>query len=194
VMEIGCGTGKNTYLLAQKTGIKVLGTDLCVPFIDEARTNFKLPNLRYDVLDFNKADEFSGETFDYIIGNGILHHLYYHLDEAFRNMFKLLKAGGKIIFLEPNIYNPYVHLIFSYIPLRKMAHLEPDEMAFSKSFVTEKLENAGYTSIHVEYKDFLLPGIPEFLVQPSIVIGDVLEKIPLVKNVSQSIFISAKKE
>jgi len=66
-------------------------------------------------------------------------------------------------------------------------------MAFSKSFVSEKLAKAGYKNIKVEYKDFLLPGVPDALITPSVVIGDVLEKIPLVKNVSQSIFISATK-
>jgi 2-polyprenyl-3-methyl-5-hydroxy-6-metoxy-1,4-benzoquinol methylase len=193
IMEIGCGIGKNAYMLGKKTGMQVLGTDLCVPFIDEARETNKLTNLRYDILDFNKADQFKGEKFDYIVGNGILHHLYHHLDEAFTNMLHLLKDNGKIIFLEPNIYNPYVYLIFSYPTLRIKAHLEPDEMAFSKSFVTKKLQKAGYRNIKVEYKDFLLPGIPDFLINPSVIIGDALEKIPLVKNVSQSIFISAQK-
>lgn len=194
VMEIGCGTGKNAYLLAQKTGMQVLGTDLCVPFIEEAKKNFPLPNLRFDILNFNEADQFKGEKFDYIIGNGILHHLYYHLDEAFINMVKLLKDGGKIIFLEPNIYNPYVYLIFSYDYLRKKTFLEPDEMAFSKGWVSKKLENTGYKNIKVEYKDFLLPGIPDWFIQPSVVVGDVLEKIPLLNKVSQSIFISAEKK
>ncbi len=193
IMEIGCGTGKNCFMLAQKTGMKVLGTDLCVPFIDDAKKNFQLPNLRFDILDFNKADQFKGEKFDYIIGNGILHHLYHHLDDAFVNMKALLKENGKIIFLEPNIYNPYVYLIFSYASLRVKAHLEPDEMAFSKNFATEKLLKAGYRNIQVEYKDFLLPGIPDALIAPSVITGDVLEKIPLVKMVSQSIFISASK-
>ena len=193
IMEIGCGTGKNAFMLAKKTGMKVLGTDLCLPFIEEARKNYPFTNLRYDILDFNKADQFKGEKFDYIIGNGILHHLYHHLDEAFTNMRNLLNGNGKIIFLEPNIYNPYVYLIFSYPALRKMARLEPDEMAFSKRFVSEKLKKAGYGNIQVDYKDFLLPGIPDFLISPSVALGNVFEKIPLVKNVSQSIFISAVK-
>ncbi len=192
-MEIGCGIGLNALMLANKTGMKVLGTDLCVPFIESARKRNEYSNARFEVLDFNKAEEFKGEEFDYIVGNGILHHLYYHLDEAFINMKKLLKPGGKIIFLEPNIYNPYVYFIFSYQTLRKITHLEPDEMAFSKSFVSEKLSNAGYKNIKVEYKDFLLPGIPDFLITPSVVVGNVLEKIPFVNKVSQSIFISAEK-
>jgi 2-polyprenyl-3-methyl-5-hydroxy-6-metoxy-1,4-benzoquinol methylase len=193
VMEIGCGTGKNAFILAKKTGMQVLGTDLCVPFIEQAKETHRLTNLRYDILDFNKADQFKGEQFDYIIGNGILHHLYHHLDEAFVNMRKLLKDKGKIIFIEPNLYNPYVYLIFSYPTLREKAHLEPDEMAFSKTFAIEKLKKAGYKNIEVEYKDFLLPGVPDFLITPSVVIGDVLEKIPGLKNVAQSIFITAGK-
>ena len=192
VMEIGCGTGKNCFMLAQKTGMNVLGTDLCVPFIEDAKKNFQLPNLRYDILDFNKAEEFKGEQFDYIIGNGILHHLYYHIDSAFVNMKALLKPKGKIIFIEPNIYNPYVYFIFSYPPLRKATHLEPDEMAFSKSFAAQKLQKAGYSNIQIQYKDFLLPGIPDALITPSVLVGDILEKIPVVKNVSQSIFITAE--
>jgi SAM-dependent methyltransferase len=191
VMEIGCGSGKNAFLLAQKTGMRVLGTDLCEPFIKEARENFILPNLRFDLLDFNKASEFKGEQFDYIIGNGILHHLYFNLDEAFFNMRALLKKNGKIIFLEPNLYNPYVYLIFTIPFLRTKTNLEPDEMAFSKNFITKKLLKCGYKDIKVEYKDFLLPGIPEALITPSVKAGNVLEKIPLVKKVSQSIFISA---
>ncbi len=191
VMEIGCGTGKNAFLLAGKTGMQVLGTDLCQPFIDEAKGKYKLMNLRYEVLDFNKAADFKGEKFDYIIGNGILHHLYHHLDDAMVNMKGLLKENGKIIFLEPNICNPYVYFIFTFPFLRKLTHLEPDEMAFSDKFITEKLEKAGYKNIKVEFRDFLLPGIPSFLIAPSVWLGAILERVPGVRKWSQSIFISA---
>jgi 2-polyprenyl-3-methyl-5-hydroxy-6-metoxy-1,4-benzoquinol methylase len=190
VLEIGCGTGEVSYWLADRSGMQVLGTDLCVPFIEQAKQNYRLANLRYDVLDFNKADQFQGVKFDYIVGNGILHHLYHHLDEVFLNMKKLLKPKGKIIFIEPNIYNPYCFIIFNFA--RKWANLEPDEMAFSKTFISGKLAKAGYSNIKVEYKDFLLPGIPDALITPSIVVGDVLEKVPLLNMVSQSIFISAE--
>ena len=133
VLEIGCGTGEVAFWMAEKTVANVLGTDFCVPFIEEAKKNFHLENLRYEVLDFNNADHFKGEKFDYIVGNGILHHLYHHIEKALHNMRSLLKDNGKIIFLEPNYHNPYVFMIFSHPLLRKKANLEPDEMAFSKS-------------------------------------------------------------
>jgi SAM-dependent methyltransferase len=193
ILEIGCGTGDMSHLLAQKTSMEVLGTDLCVPFIEAASRQFKLPNLSYRVLDFNNPN-LDGEKFDYVVGNGILHHLYNNLDQALINIKALLKENGKIIFLEPNLYNPYCFLIFNTWPVfRRMANLEPDEMAFSSKYITGVLRKLDYSDIRVEYRDFLLPNTPGFLIRPSIVIGAVLEKLPLLKMVSQSIFISAKK-
>lgn len=192
VLEIGCGTGYMAYIMANHTGMQTLGSDLCEPFIREAREKYILPNLSFEVLDFNTAANTVHNRFDYIVGNGILHHLYHHLDEVFITFKDLLNPGGKIIFMEPNIYNPYVAAIFKNKTLRKSAKLEPDEMAFSKTFISKKLDKANYKNVRVSYRDFLLPGIPRLLVKPSIVIGNALEKTPL-KFISQSILISAEK-
>src|SRR5439155_12418932 len=192
ILEIGCGMGIMADMIAQKTESNILGIDLCVPFIQHAQRYFPRSNLSFAVMDFNKPGDFNGRQFDHIIGNGILHHLYFQLDEALTTIKKLLKPGGKIIFLEPNIYNPYCWVIFSFPFFRKKAHLEPAEMAFSKSFITKKLHSVGYENIKVEYRDFLLPGIPRFLVNPSIAVGALAERIPLLKMWSQSIFITAE--
>jgi 2-polyprenyl-3-methyl-5-hydroxy-6-metoxy-1,4-benzoquinol methylase len=191
ILEIGCGTGYVSYYIAKKTGIQVIGSDLCEPFIEEAKKKYILPNLAFVVLDFNKAATSVYNKFDYIIGNGILHHLYYNLHEVLLTLKNLLNPQGKIIFMEPNIYNPYVAAVFKNKRLRKWANLEPDEMAFSKTFIKKKLETTGFKNIKIRYKDFLLPGIPKALVKPSIIIGNIAEKIPLIKNLSQSIFIAA---
>jgi len=193
ILEIGCGTGEVSYWMASRSSAQVLGTDLCVPFIEDAKKKYQLPNLEYAVVDFNTPDSFSGQTFDYIVGNGILHHLYHNLDEVSSSMLRLLKEKGEIIFLEPNLYNPYIYFIFSFPKLRALTHLEPDEMAFSKRHITNVLTRVGFESVRVTYKDFLLPGIPDFLITPSVVAGAVLEKIPLLNKVAQSIFIKARK-
>jgi 2-polyprenyl-3-methyl-5-hydroxy-6-metoxy-1,4-benzoquinol methylase len=193
ILEIGCGLGSNASMIARKTGADVLGIDLCVPFIRQAREKFSLPNLRYEVHDFNCPDRFEAATFDCIVGNGILHHLYSKLDDALVKIHHSLKPGGRIVFLEPNIYNPYVYLIFSCPPLRRRARLEPAEMAFSKRFVTARLHRASYRDISVEFRDFLIPGIPSFLIRPSIIVGAVMERMPMINWLAQSIFISAEK-
>lgn len=193
VLEIGSGTGEISHYIAKNTNANVLGIDLCQPFVDGANKEFHLQNLNFMVLDFNHPEKLMGMKFDYVIGNGILHHLYYQLDSALININSLLKEGGKFIFMEPNIYNPYCYLIFKFEKFRKLAKLEPDEMAFSRNFIKEKLLKANYHDIKVSYKDYLLPNTPSFLVKPVIWIGDILEKIFPFNRVTQSIFICAKK-
>ncbi len=65
-------------------------------------------------------------------------------------------------------------------------------MAFGSSFIKNKLISNGYVNINVEYKDFLLPGIPRAFVKPSIAIGAIFERMPFIRMLSQSIYISAQ--
>lgn len=198
ILEIGCGTGELSYMMAEKSDCKIMGIDICAPFIEQARKNFDLPNLEFQVLDFNDAGNLKDVTaeckFDYVVGNGILHHLYHNLDESLANIYSLLKKGGKIVFLEPNFYNPYCLLIFNIGLFRKLARLEPDEMTFTRKMVARKLEEAFFSDIEVEYRDFLVPGTPDFLIEPVVSIGSVIEKIPVLNMTAQSIYISARKQ
>jgi 2-polyprenyl-3-methyl-5-hydroxy-6-metoxy-1,4-benzoquinol methylase len=197
ILEIGCGTGDISYLIAKKTSNPVLGTDLCTPFLEEARNKYTLDNLKYSLLDFNDPESIKNvvgnKKFDIILGNGILHHLYYHLDDALKNIHSLLNDNGKLIFLEPNILNPYCFLIFRFPYFRKIAKLDPEEMAFTKGFITGKLASAGFNNIKVEYKDFLIPGTPTSLIKLLITLGNIVEKIPVINKISQSIYITATK-
>jgi cyclopropane fatty-acyl-phospholipid synthase-like methyltransferase len=196
VLEIGCAEGEGIDYLVKKTGVKGLGIDLSKKFIDVAKEKYAHANLSFEVANFNDPASFTGEMqfgkFDYVIGNGILHHLYYNLDQSLINLRKLLKPRGKIIFIEPNIYNPYVALIFKIPFLRRKAFLEPDEMAFSKPFIEKKLKAAGFSDYSVEIRDFLLPNVPESLINPVISLGNILEKTPLT-YIAQSVFITAEK-
>ncbi len=196
ILEIGCGTGDALKYISDITGANCLGIDLSQKFIDISNKNYKGQNLSFEVADFNNSKSFKGEMeygkFDYVIGNGILHHLYFNIDNSLINLNKLLKPGGKIIFIEPNIYNPYVALIFKIPYLRVKTFLEPDEMAFSAHFIKEKLKKAKFSSSSTEIKDFLLPNIPEKLIKTVIKIGSILEKTPFT-YIAQSVFITATK-
>lgn len=192
VLEIGCGWGRMSHRLAEETGMQVVGIDLCDSFIQKAKQRYQLPNLCFARLDFLDIQTPLGGPFDYIVGNGVLHHLFGSLTPALLRMKALLRPGGRVAFLEPNLENPYVRLIFQVPLFRKMANLEPAEMAFSKKHITKLLSLAGYRTIRVEYKDFLLPGVPEILIHPLVWWGDRLEKIPLLRSFSQSIGISAE--
>jgi cyclopropane fatty-acyl-phospholipid synthase-like methyltransferase len=69
ILEIGCGTGEVSHWMAEQSPAQVLGTDLCVPFIEGAKKKYQLPNLQYAVVDFNTPGSFAGQQFDCMVGN-----------------------------------------------------------------------------------------------------------------------------
>jgi SAM-dependent methyltransferase len=193
VLEIGCGRGEIACQIEEATGMQVLGIDRSPAFVEEARSKASQPNVRFEVMDFTRPEDLQGRTFDYAVGNGILHHLYYNLPESLGAIRDLLAVGGQIMFLEPNLHNPYVYAIFSRASLRRWAKLEPDEMAFSRRFIINQLTQVGFSEIDVGYRDFLLPGVPEWMIKPSIRVGDVAEETPGLKHLAQSLFIRARR-
>ena len=192
ILELGCGTGELAFELAKISGTRVTGVDRSQKFIDYASANYRHPNLRFLVADV--SDSSSGaaqEKYDYIVGNGILHHLYYRLDSFLPTLARWLVPGGHLIFWEPNLKNPYILLILKVAALRRMARLEPEEMAFTPRFIQRKLTNAGFCQVRAATRDFLLPNTPASLISSVVKIGDFLEKMPVVRGCAQSIFLTA---
>jgi len=194
VLEIGCGTGELSHSIAARLpGARITGLDLSGKFIEAASTSYKLTNLDYTQGDLLSPGFTGSAKYDYIIGNGILHHLNENIDLALEKLQSFLKPRGKLVFWEPNLYNPYIFAIFTWPLFRKLARLEPKEMAFTRRFITKKLSAAQYQNICVQYRDFLLPNTPKVLVSPAIFAGAILERTTMLSWLSQSLFISATK-
>ena len=193
ILEVGCGTGELAHFLARDTRARVTGVDLCQPFIEQATRAFANDTLDFVTADLSKDEDVKrlGSDFNAIVGNGILHHLYYNIDTALPGLARLLRPKGRFVFWEPNLFNPYVFAIFSFGPLRKLAKLEPDEMAFTPSWIRARLAAAGFGEIEVEFRDFLLPVVPFALVPLVTRAGAIAEKVPAINRLAQSLFISA---
>ncbi len=192
ILEIGCGMGSLAHELALLTGARVTGVDLSAKFIEHASATYRHPQLTFIVADLSQSNPASEqEQYDFIVGNGILHHLYHHLDTFLPVLARWLKPAGRLIFWEPNLWNPYVFLIFSVPVLRRAANLEPDEMAFTPGFIRRKLTAAGLGRVRATTRDFLLPNTPDALIRPVIAVGAVLDCIPVVNRLAQSVFFVA---
>ncbi len=194
VLELGCGTGELAHFIADETPASVTGVDICEPFVEQANKTFGRERLKYVVADLSRTDEIDrlGAHWAMVAGNGILHHLYHVIDTALPRFRRLLRPGGQFTFWEPNLFNPYVYAIFSFGPLRKVARLEPEEMAFTAGWAEQHLEKAGFVDIQVSYRDFLVPNLPWALVPAVTAVGDVLERVPGVDRLAQSVFITAR--
>ena len=76
VLEVGCGTGVLTRVLARWPGVgSVVGVDPAPSFLDKARTlAVDLPNVRFQEADGRRL-QFDAETFDVAIFDSTLSHV-----------------------------------------------------------------------------------------------------------------------
>ncbi len=109
VLEVGCGMGRYTLPLAEM-GYRVEGLDLTPGLLDKLRAfnggRFDIPLYAGDVVDHAEA---LADQFDAVVGFFTLHHVH-GLAPIYAAMARMVRPGGRIVFLEPNPYNPSYYL------------------------------------------------------------------------------------
>lgn len=138
ILDLGCGYGYHTINLAKKGAI-VFAIDLSPGMVQatvKAVGQSGLDN-RVRVLEMN-AEElgFPDETFDAVFGHSILHHTNLKLTRA--QVYRVLKQGGRGVFLEPLGHNPLLNLFrrltpWSRTPTEKPLKLK-DLLFFAEPF------------------------------------------------------------
>lgn len=193
ILELGCSHGQWTRYMVSRLGCRGIGADISDLFVTMANEDStEADNPSFVCLDFLDDDavlrRFEPASLDAIVGNGVLHHFEPDLDRALRLIRTLLKPGGRMVFIEPNLMNPYVFGIFSFAPLRRLASLEPNEMAFTRWSIQRRVMQAGFRTCEAWAADFLLPDTPEWLVKPVETVDRVLQRTP-IREIAQSVFI-----
>ena len=191
-LEIGCGTGFFTREIAKKP-VRVTAIDISPDMIDLARKNLlnEFSNVEF-IVENAYQTSFADQTFHAVIGSSVLHHL--DVDQALEEIYRVLKPGGYIAFTEPNMMNPQIALQKNIPALKKALGDSPDETAFFTWSIRKRLKKAGFTAIEIIPFDFLHPRIPEALIKTLLPLTDLAEKIPLLRQIAGSIYITAKKQ
>jgi 2-polyprenyl-3-methyl-5-hydroxy-6-metoxy-1,4-benzoquinol methylase len=107
ILDAGCGTGQLACLLSVKNR-KVVGLDFSEKSIskaDELKRKLKLTNADFRIADLLILRD-TGEKFDYIFCNGVLHHTN-NPYLGFRNIMQFAKPGTLIVV---GLYNKYGRL------------------------------------------------------------------------------------
>lgn len=99
VLDVACGAGKGSHLLATKGRAKqVLGCDLDKDAIRYASVKYKAPNLRYEVQDAQALEMDS--VYDVVVSFETIEHLK-NTNQFLNSVAKAMKADGRFFVSTP---------------------------------------------------------------------------------------------
>jgi SAM-dependent methyltransferase len=98
VLDVACGSGGISALLAKETGAKVVGIDNDPRAIASARDR-DAPGCEFHVFDANEPLPFEDGSFDAVFSNDSVHHLR-NRRATLREWSRVLSDGGRVLYTE----------------------------------------------------------------------------------------------
>jgi SAM-dependent methyltransferase len=155
ILEVGCGMGRYTLLLA-KRGLQVEGLDLSSVLLERLRAYgtgiYDGPLYAADIAD--PPPELAGR-FDVVVALFALHHMR-DLAMVFDAMFRVVKPGGRVVFLEPNPYNPLFYIQIFATPGMSWQG-DRGILMMRRRVILGGLQQAGFVEPKMERFGFLPP-------------------------------------
>src|SRR3546814_1101008 len=98
-----------------------------------------------------EAMTFPDDSFDLVFGSGIIHHL--DIDRAFGEIARVLRPGGRAVFIEPLGLNPAIELYRRFTPSART----PDEHPLlRRDFRSEEHTSELQSLMRISYAVFCL--------------------------------------
>ncbi len=94
VLELGCGTGKNTAWLAAHAR-SVLALDFSAGMLARAREQVTATSVRFVQHDLRSSWPAPDESADLVLGNLVLEHIQ-HLTPIYAEALRVLRPGGRL--------------------------------------------------------------------------------------------------
>ncbi len=98
VLEIGCGTGRNTVALAERAA-RVLALDFSEGMLEKARERVRSENVEFARHDIREPWPAGENAFDLVIETLVLEHIA-GLKPVFQEAFRVLNPGGEFFLCE----------------------------------------------------------------------------------------------
>lgn len=105
ILEIGCGTGKNTEFLQTKAK-HLIGADFSAEMLVKAREKITSANVEFRRLDLRESWNFADGSFDLITCSLVLEHIE-NTDFVFAEARRVLRENGRFYFGELHPFKQY---------------------------------------------------------------------------------------
>lgn len=105
ILELGCGTGKNTALLAS-IGERVVALDFSAGMIGKAKQKLIAPNVTFELADITCRWPVADRSCDLVVGNLVLEHIE-DLNFIFAEASRVLVDGGRFFVCELHPFRQY---------------------------------------------------------------------------------------
>ena len=109
LLDLGCGAGENSVYFATK-GARCVAADYSPGMVDVALKLAASNHVAVEGRTINAMEiEFPDNTFDIIYASNLLHHIP-QPKTVIREMYRVLKPGGKACFWDPLKHNPVINV------------------------------------------------------------------------------------
>ena len=149
-IETVCGIGSSIEKVINFNPKKITGIDISEVSIEKAisRAREKGINVEYKVDNCEKT-ELKDNNFDIVYGTGILHHL--EIEKYLNEIFRLLKPGGSLVFIEPLGTNPLINLYRKFTPNSRSKDEHPlikkDFNYINNKFIETNIKYYGFLTL-----------------------------------------------
>src|SRR5262249_28755943 len=188
ILELGAGSGIWTAHLND-----VLRGENAITgavFNQELLRDSRQGNVRYQLVrDFN--GDLQPESFDYVIGTAILCHNEYEYN--LREIFRLLKPGGQLLFFEANFWNPQVALKNAIPWLGRKTGNAPCQIGLRRYELLKIASRQGFTEIDIIPYDIIHPNTPKSVVHRLQSVAFIAEHTPALRETCGTLYIRARK-
>ena len=200
ILDLGCGGGWLSKIISSN-GNQIVGIDVSESLIKVAK-NVAPKSNGFIVGDCMNLG-LKSNTFDLIIGMGILHHL--DLDKTLSECHRVLRENGLLLIMEPNALNPLMAIGRRLVPegtctedersivpntlmkgmvrnglkIQSIEYLFP--YSFSASYISGKIQSQ-------TYQNFIRIMLP--IIEGS---EKVVEKIPFIRKMNSTIIAIGEK-
>lgn len=161
ILEIGCGTGKNTDYL-QTIAKHLTGADFSTEMLEKAKSKIASDNVSFQHLDLRKPWNFREKSFELITCSLVLEHIE-NIDFVFSEANRVLRNDGRFYFGELHPYKQFLGTKARFETGKGVYELECFVHHISEFFIAAKNNNFEVIELKEWFDDDDKTNVPRIL-------------------------------